>query len=235
VLVLDPNLIPQFVDVVIGDHLYELQFHLEENMNEDNLEPMDMDDSSFGDDDENLMGGKELEHQDKNLSKWDNGVVEESSRAKQGNVGSHGKMVPLDQFEVVSVPESKEVDIWAIVPGSPSAKGSGVVLSLGEDGVTTPEVMKLATVPEADVRVSVPHRSKRRATNSVGDSIERASRLKAARNLDKPFAKGAVNLGFFVCFSYYDVLTKLQSLGFNFANNTSDVQKLVVIGSIGLF
>jgi hypothetical protein len=49
VLVLDPNLIPQFVDVVIGDHLYELHFHVEENMNEDNLEPMDMDDCGFGD------------------------------------------------------------------------------------------------------------------------------------------------------------------------------------------
>jgi hypothetical protein len=35
VLVLDPNLIPQFVDVVIGDYLYELQFRVEENMNED--------------------------------------------------------------------------------------------------------------------------------------------------------------------------------------------------------
>jgi hypothetical protein len=48
ILVLDPNLIPQFVDEVIRDHLYELQFWVEENMNKDNPKPMDMDDMDFG-------------------------------------------------------------------------------------------------------------------------------------------------------------------------------------------
>ena len=43
VLVLDPNLIPQFVDVVIGNFLYGLQFRVEENIDENNPEPMDMD------------------------------------------------------------------------------------------------------------------------------------------------------------------------------------------------
>ena len=43
VLVLDPNIIPQFVDVVIGDYLYGLQFRVEENIDEENPEPMDMD------------------------------------------------------------------------------------------------------------------------------------------------------------------------------------------------
>lgn len=69
ILLLDPNLIPQFVDVVIGDHLYELKFQVEENMNEDNLESMDMDDSSFSVADADLMGDKAPESQDKDLSK----------------------------------------------------------------------------------------------------------------------------------------------------------------------
>lgn len=43
VLVLDPNLIPQFVDVVIGDYLYGLQFRVEKDMDGDNPAPMDMD------------------------------------------------------------------------------------------------------------------------------------------------------------------------------------------------
>lgn len=43
VLVLDPNLILQYVDVVIGDYLYELQFRVEEKTDNDNPEPMDMD------------------------------------------------------------------------------------------------------------------------------------------------------------------------------------------------
>jgi hypothetical protein len=44
VLVLDPNLIPQFVDVVIGESLYTLQFRVEENVDDNDPEPMDMDD-----------------------------------------------------------------------------------------------------------------------------------------------------------------------------------------------
>jgi hypothetical protein len=36
------------VDEVIRDHLYELQFWVEENMNKDNPKPMDMDDMDFG-------------------------------------------------------------------------------------------------------------------------------------------------------------------------------------------
>jgi hypothetical protein len=41
------------VDVVIGDFIYELQFRVEENIDEINPEPMDMDDTSFGEDDKN--------------------------------------------------------------------------------------------------------------------------------------------------------------------------------------
>jgi hypothetical protein len=51
VSVLDPNLIPQFVDVVIGDFIYELQFRVEANIDEINPEPMDMDNTDFGEDD----------------------------------------------------------------------------------------------------------------------------------------------------------------------------------------
>jgi hypothetical protein len=43
VLVLDPNLIPQFVDVVIGDYLYSLQFKVEDSGEDGEPQPMDMD------------------------------------------------------------------------------------------------------------------------------------------------------------------------------------------------
>lgn len=52
--VLDPCLIPFFVDVVIGDYLYELQFQVEQNTNAENPKPMDMDNYNFdGEDAEN--------------------------------------------------------------------------------------------------------------------------------------------------------------------------------------
>jgi hypothetical protein len=45
VAVLDLNLIPQVVDVVIGDYLYELKFRVESEAEGDQPLPMDMDHS----------------------------------------------------------------------------------------------------------------------------------------------------------------------------------------------
>lgn len=120
----------------------------------------------------------------------------ESSRTKVGDAGNHGKRVlPLELHEMIFVPESKEVDNWAKVPASPSAQGSAFVLNLGKARSMTPKVTNLAAVPKVKFGVSVTHWSKRRATPSAGDSIEKATKLKAARNLDKSFAEGTDNLG----------------------------------------
>jgi len=43
VAVLDPSLIPNLVDVVIGDFVYELQFRVEEGMPNGEPEVIDMD------------------------------------------------------------------------------------------------------------------------------------------------------------------------------------------------
>jgi hypothetical protein len=51
VLQLDLNLIPWFVEVVIGDCLYTLQFWFEERVDDNEPEPMDMD-NGFQDDEE---------------------------------------------------------------------------------------------------------------------------------------------------------------------------------------
>jgi hypothetical protein len=61
VLVLDPNLIPHFVDVVIRDSLYTLQFRVEENLNDNEPTPMDMDDFHDEDfqQDEDIEKGQE--------------------------------------------------------------------------------------------------------------------------------------------------------------------------------
>jgi hypothetical protein len=48
-----PSIIPQFVDVVISDLLYELQFRVEEKTLEDNPMSMDMDDYDCGENNAN--------------------------------------------------------------------------------------------------------------------------------------------------------------------------------------
>jgi hypothetical protein len=81
-----------------------------------------------------------------------------------------------------------------LMPRSPISRGS-TSNSLGTvsremDVVLTPEASMLATVPESLLGNAVSKRSKRRATLSTGDSIERATKLNAARNLDKSFTEG---------------------------------------------
>ncbi|TVU40757.1 hypothetical protein EJB05_14233, partial [Eragrostis curvula] len=87
VLVLDPNLIPQFVDVVIGDYLYELQFMVEENVDEDNPEPMDMDfhgnDNDMGHD-----GSNDESHTPDGKSGPPNGKGNTVQKGKSGVTGS---------------------------------------------------------------------------------------------------------------------------------------------------
>ena len=49
VAVLDPNLIPDFVDVVIGDYVYELQFAVEDDTLNGEPQLIDMDSTKEGD------------------------------------------------------------------------------------------------------------------------------------------------------------------------------------------
>jgi hypothetical protein len=54
VLVLDLNLIPQFVDVVIEEYHYSLQFKVEDNGDDEEPETMDMD--NFEEEEEDQQG-----------------------------------------------------------------------------------------------------------------------------------------------------------------------------------
>ena len=53
------------------------------------------------------------------------------------------------------------------------------------------EVLALAAVSEANNSAKL-LRSKRRAATSMKDSVARATKLKAARNLDSAFAEGTI-------------------------------------------
>jgi hypothetical protein len=92
VSVLDPNLIPQYVDVIIGDFVYELQFKADENINEENPEPMDMDSLVLEMMMQTCQGVRHQCHNARILL-GNKQVGEESSGAKIDGVGSHGKKV----------------------------------------------------------------------------------------------------------------------------------------------
>jgi hypothetical protein len=59
VMVINPNLIPEVVNVVIGDNLHELKFHVEHQMDSSNPQPMELDNDHYADEGERQMGNKQ--------------------------------------------------------------------------------------------------------------------------------------------------------------------------------
>jgi hypothetical protein len=101
VAVLDPNLIPQIVDVVIGDYLYELKFKVEVAADGEQPMPMDMDHFGANDEDEFQEQSKDDNLGDKGnsgsksmeTSKGSAGAVNNVSVSKHNSNKSNGKSV----------------------------------------------------------------------------------------------------------------------------------------------
>ncbi|TVU13755.1 hypothetical protein EJB05_37181, partial [Eragrostis curvula] len=93
VLVLVPNIIPQFLDIIIDDYLYELQFRVEENMDDANPEQMGMD-YDFGNDDGNNEGG-DHENNDGAKDKGLKGQGEKKMQQQNKGVGGVSKQAPV--------------------------------------------------------------------------------------------------------------------------------------------
>lgn len=228
VCVLDPSIIPQFVDVVIGDFLYELQFRVEEKTLEDNPVPMDMDDYDSG---ENNANSSNNSAPDNHKGGAAPNVIGSASNieGEPKNKDVNEKKVGLLGGQETEVLMDSEMEGSDLVPGSGAPDlsfGDGAVISK-ISSLLTPEGLALAAVPEAVVGSSVMKRSKRRAASSAGDSIVRASKLKAARNLDTAFSEGMVHSSSVTNFDHNEVLSNLQSLGFSFHNESVGLRKFV--------
>jgi hypothetical protein len=199
VSVLDPNLIPQFVDVVIGDFIYKLQFRVEENIDEINPEPMDMDDTDFGEDDKKSddNGSSKQNFGSLTLEQYKQHVVSTENGATGSNIGKkvtdQGVQTLLgSQPSVVDTHiDSGKDTSGALVPGSPNVSTMSVDLNMADVGILSPEVLALAAVSEANNSAKL-LRSKRSAATSMKDSVARATKQKAARNLDSAFAEGTI-------------------------------------------
>jgi hypothetical protein len=235
VLVLDASLLPQFVDVVIGDNLYELQFRVEENMDNDNPEPMDMDDLDLevGDDDQQNNGKKDIGNAlaDPNVD-----ATKSKKSSKHGRQDIEGKysgkkVVDLDSvledgssgsgiFQGLGLGEELQEGLGEEEVGRTRSQPGGVPGSLlsayemvKKNGQVTPEVAVCAAIPAMYTGSSVSYRSKRRAATSARNSLERASRLKASRNLGSDFMEG--NESLVLCsLSVQQVVDKLRPFGF---------------------
>lgn len=99
--------------------------------------------------------------------------------------------LPNSGVQSVTVDDPVDGDISVDNVGQHSIDASFVGdLVTENEAPLTLSVEALATVSEATARSAVSYRSKRRAKCTSGDSLERASKLKATRNLDSDFNQG---------------------------------------------
>ncbi|CAN6333664.1 unnamed protein product [Urochloa humidicola] len=147
VMVLDPNLIPHSVDVVIGDFLYELQFRVENEGDNLNPEPMDMDGGETGDghgqgDDGEGKGPKPQCKSGEETKEKGKGATQGSTSASDGD----GTQRPLYHLTVpealLEAAQNKETEEFHMaeqdgLQGVHQLHGGGV----GQvDGLTTEEI-----------------------------------------------------------------------------------------------
>jgi hypothetical protein len=196
VLVLDPALILHSVDVVIGDYIYELHFKVEPENSQDNIEPLNMDDTKGkdGEDEgkEDMNGAHKMQieqptHEPRGGDS--NNKINKQSNHTDMQGGKRVYHIPLpDLAETASespVPEAEEEleDGDVEYPAVLIREEPDVVMHLSDNSNRTSHdrAEKLATIPEA----STPsRRSKRRVDSTDQASLDRAEKLKAACNLD---------------------------------------------------
>jgi hypothetical protein len=197
VLVLDPSIIPQSVDVVIGEFVYELHFRIEPEELQDRPEPMDMDDNGM---DDQANGGtdeaNETTHMQADIhsQKDTKGDSATSSKSGDKSTSQHGKKTVyhfpvLEMTQELSLPDLQNIN--DVVADSNellnSCNNTGGDAQISEPGSHRVHAIELAAIPE----VATPgRRSKRRAKTAVEVSLDRAERLKAAHNLDFTSGKG---------------------------------------------
>jgi hypothetical protein len=178
VLVLDPSLIPQSVDVVIGEFIYELHFWVErDDMGQP--APIDMDDETMEeqDDDRNDRAGDSKNGQKDSSSQQEGSGNSLASNLDVGDKRSnHGKVVlchipSLEMQHESDHEEDKVEDVVNTGDDYPASEPPSPIVHEGE----------MAAIPKS---VTPGKRSKHRADSVDESSLEHAEWMKTARNLD---------------------------------------------------
>ncbi|PWZ57571.1 hypothetical protein Zm00014a_012430 [Zea mays] len=207
VAVLDPNLIPLVVDVVIGDYLYELKFRVESAADGDQPLPMDMDHIGDNDDDE---------FQDQN---------KDHNIGERGNKGASLKGTSKDSAGAVNKVSDSMLN--SNTTSGKSMCAGPTQLDLGQSqgtslSVNAVSIEKLGSIPEALTgKVQALRRSSRRSDSVSEDSLVRAIRLKAGYNLDDQPTKGN-NVSFISLPDNY-ILDSFKNIGILAGSNPSSV------------
>jgi len=228
VAVLDPQLIPNLVDVVIGEYVYELQFHVEEELISSEPEVIDMDapmdEAPKGDDDP--KENTEPEKMDDDGNKNENQSNEKGPEQRlmgSGTSNARQQTSNVPQQTIKGDTGSLMKPAVVLSPSGVSTDGS----ALWKANIM-PKEMNSGYLNKTrmlnDGTVSPMRASKRNTSVSDQDSLEKASKLKARKNLDTPLDKGKEPKTFsFNALDDSSFLATTNSLGVRLGNNEQEI------------
>ena len=251
VAVLNPDLIPDLVDVVIGDFVYELQFRVEKDMPDGESQVIDMDSTM---DEDKALEEKEPENMDHDANKTTDDLAGKAP-GKQTNAS----VAPSGQHKskAVTGASTESMVMAAKLAGAAGVQQDlaatvGAVLqhsnlevtesaSVGEKSTYKPVVLlsPCGMIPDGSAQwkasllqsktlnggaVSPVRASKRNVSTSDQDSLEKAMKLKARKNLNASSVKGNETLPH--SFDILDdsmLLHTTSSLGISLGSNEQEV------------
>jgi hypothetical protein len=201
VAVLDPNLIPDLVNVVIGDYVYKLQFKVEQDMPSGEPEVIDMDTKEEKDPKEKDPRGEKPEEdmevdgnkEEDQVPNNENGnqlpnSSKQTAASGAAELDDAGAATKIHQSKPVQA-SIKPVMVLSQNGMSPNCDGlwkANMMSSQYDSGLLNKtNVINSGTL-------SPVRSSKRNASTADQDSIEKASKLKARKNLDTAPGKGYV-------------------------------------------
>jgi hypothetical protein len=219
VLVLDPNLIPHSIDVVIGEFIYELHFRVEREELAQPI-PIDMDDDMMEereDEGTRCANDPKLMHQDPSHRE-----STRNSSAASSDVGckktQHGKSAlyhisALEVLQEFDHEAEKEEDEVATGGEAPDSEPPSLIM----------HEVQMASILESE---TPGRRSKRRAETVDESSLERAERMKAAHNLDFKGNKEQSQSSLLIL-SNDVVMSNLGAVGFSLGQDQSSIASSV--------
>jgi hypothetical protein len=111
VMVVNPNLIPEVVNVVIGDNLYELKFCVEHQMDSSNPQPMEMDNDHYADEGERQMGNKQGANSMNNLNS--NTAARKSGEQRERGK-DHSRVSEIKQCRCIISRCRQVMQLWVV-------------------------------------------------------------------------------------------------------------------------
>jgi hypothetical protein len=199
VAVINPDLIPEFVDIVIGDFVYELQLRVEKEGGENNHLPINMDEQPKEDGDKDKEKNPEEAGKEFNAKNAGDAHPRDKELGKEGTANGKGSassaLMAAQATALSSIADPNNDRLTVVLNPTGAADNTGAWVAESFYGQTAHDGTSKKIPATTPTR-----KSKRNMMLADQDSIERASQLKAPKNLEVSNNQGTEHVNSFISF-----------------------------------